>query len=233
MEMEHINENLIKVMIDMDDLEERGIDFLDLIGDQSSIEQFFYSILEEVDVDNHFHDSEAVTFQVMPNSEGLELYISRTNFDEMDAFWEDELTNRLREHRKQPRKSRNTKAKNDENQTNDSVQNDKESSSYFNLNKKYRNKLGQIVRFQTLDNFLALAREIPIDTIQTNLYHMNGNYYLVIKSIDEDLSEKKAYSYVLKILEFSEPFSTTEDILMEYGELLRESDALKFFGENI
>ena len=44
MEMERINENLIKVMIGLDDLEERGINFLDLIGDQSRIEKFFYSI---------------------------------------------------------------------------------------------------------------------------------------------------------------------------------------------
>ncbi|UUX34154.1 adaptor protein MecA [Fundicoccus culcitae] len=233
MEMEHINENLIKVMIGMDDLEERGIDFLDLIGDQNSIEQFFYSILDEVDVDNHFHDSEAVTFQVMPNSEGLELYISRTNFDEMDAFWEDELSNRLREHRKQTRKGRSPKSKEKEimNHSIDKNQSNEKTSTH--VDKKRYNNINQIVRFQTLEDFLSLAREIPIDNIQTNLYHMHQSYYLVIKSINEQLDEKLAYSYILKMLEFGEPYSTTENVLMEHGELIREADALKFFGENI
>ena len=39
MEMERINENLIKVYIDVEDLEERGINFLDLISDQKSVEK--------------------------------------------------------------------------------------------------------------------------------------------------------------------------------------------------
>ena len=52
MEMENINENTIRVLIENSDLEERGITFLDLLGNQKQIESFFYSILEEVDVDN-------------------------------------------------------------------------------------------------------------------------------------------------------------------------------------
>ena len=45
MEMEHINENTIRVMIGSDDLAERGITFLDLLGNHREIEYFFYSIL--------------------------------------------------------------------------------------------------------------------------------------------------------------------------------------------
>ena len=35
----------------------------------------FYSILEEVDIDEEFKGSEAVTFQVLPKGDGLELFI--------------------------------------------------------------------------------------------------------------------------------------------------------------
>lgn len=62
MEMEHINENTIRVLIESTDLEERGITFLDLLGNHKQIEDFFYSILEEVDVDEKFHESDAITF---------------------------------------------------------------------------------------------------------------------------------------------------------------------------
>src|SRR5690554_7660386 len=83
MEIEHINDDTIRIVIENTDLEERGITFLDLLGNQKQIEKFFYSILEEVDIDEEFQESEAVTFQVMPNNNGLELFISKgANFKE-------------------------------------------------------------------------------------------------------------------------------------------------------
>ncbi|WP_373750214.1 adaptor protein MecA, partial [Jeotgalibaca porci] len=72
MEMENINENTIRVVIESSDLEERGITFLDLLGNQKQIESFFYSILEEVDVENQFLETDAITFQVLPKGSGLE-----------------------------------------------------------------------------------------------------------------------------------------------------------------
>ena len=60
--MEHINENTIRVLIKGEDLAARGFTFLDLLGNKDEIESFFYSILEEVDVNEEFKGSEAVTF---------------------------------------------------------------------------------------------------------------------------------------------------------------------------
>lgn len=62
MEMEHINENTIRVLIGHEDLEERAFHF-DLLGNHKEIENFFYSILEEVDIEEEFRGSEAVTFK--------------------------------------------------------------------------------------------------------------------------------------------------------------------------
>lgn len=41
MEMEHINENTIRVLIKSEDLAARGITFLDLLGNHNEIENFF------------------------------------------------------------------------------------------------------------------------------------------------------------------------------------------------
>ncbi|KAA8445056.1 adaptor protein MecA [Weissella paramesenteroides] len=81
MEMERINDDTIRVVVTNDDLAERSISIVDLLGNQDEIEEFFYSILEEVDVDGDFEDNEAVTFQVLPNRNGLELFISK-NIDD-------------------------------------------------------------------------------------------------------------------------------------------------------
>lgn len=215
MEMEHINENLIKVMIGPEDLEERGIDFLDLIGDQSSIEKFFYSILEEVDVDKHFQGSEAVTFQVMPNQDGLELYISRANFDEMEDIWEDELTKQLMARKKKLKQQVQDK-KVAENDTND-----------------YPEELSKqpIIQFENLDHFIALAREVPTDLVQARLYGMNQHYYLVIDRVDESIRAEAAYHKYLAMLEYGEKQKISQYFLEEHGKLIHSGDTLKFFGQ--
>ena len=79
MEMEKINDNTIRVLLENEDLTERGITVLDLLGNQSEIESFFFSILDEVDKDHEFRNNEAVTFQLMPNRNGLELLITKSN----------------------------------------------------------------------------------------------------------------------------------------------------------
>ena len=94
MEMEHINENTIRVLIKSEDLAARGITFLDLLGNHNEIENFFYSILEEVDI-----------FQVLPKGDGLELFISKNlppegmeNFDEMNDEANEDITDMLKKH---------------------------------------------------------------------------------------------------------------------------------------
>ena len=46
MEMERINEDTIRVVVTNDDLAERSISVIDLLGNQEEIERFFYNILE-------------------------------------------------------------------------------------------------------------------------------------------------------------------------------------------
>ncbi len=75
MEMERINENTIRVLIGNDDYLTGHCKSL-MLGNHKQIESFFYSILEEVDVDHQFQETDAVTFQVLPNRNGLGSYLS-------------------------------------------------------------------------------------------------------------------------------------------------------------
>ncbi|WP_105956288.1 adaptor protein MecA [Apilactobacillus quenuiae] len=84
MEMQRINEDTIKVMISNDELSERGVDVLSLLGDEDRIESFLYGILEEIDADKEFKDTSAVTFQVVPNKSGLEMFIKNNHLTEKD-----------------------------------------------------------------------------------------------------------------------------------------------------
>jgi len=83
MEMERINENTIRVLVDNDDLSARGITILDLLGDHQQIEDFFYSILKEVDTDHQFQNNDAVTFQVMPTNNGILILLGMNSMDQL------------------------------------------------------------------------------------------------------------------------------------------------------
>lgn len=240
MEMERINDDLIKVLIDTDDLAERGINFLDLIGDQTSIEKFFYSILEEVDVDQHFQESEAVTFQVMPRKDGLELYISRNNFDEMEAIWEDEITKRLLEHKQQliekeingGTEAETVEAKDADNSTSDSAQ-ENDPAQQTNEAKVIYKKEIQLnqVKFDDLDDFLECVAELDGYEVPASLYYYQDHYYLCFVE-EVNLSSLAPDSSAWKVLEFGELSRVTPEILAEHGQFIRLYDALEFFGKN-
>ena len=85
MEVHRISENTIRVTMDADELKERGITMLDLLGNKSQIQHFFYQILSEVDTDHTFAKGDPVTFQVMPSSSGLELLISKVPDSDDDS----------------------------------------------------------------------------------------------------------------------------------------------------
>ena len=82
MEVERVNERTIRVLLGMDDLEAHNVTVLDLLGNQKEVERFFYQILDEVDTNHEFQDNDAVTFQIMPNRHGLELFITKVDVDE-------------------------------------------------------------------------------------------------------------------------------------------------------
>lgn len=216
----------MKVIIDGNDLAERGVNFLDLIGDPGRIESFFYSILEEVDEDYHFQESETVTFQVIPNGKGLELYISRASQEEMSEMWRTQF----KQHQQHDNDKHTAKENDDDiekiaEMLIESVESDSE---------QLDNELDEpeIISFKSIEDFLTLAKELPTHYIASSLYYMNERYFLVLGDILDGIDEEIVYNQFVAMLEYGESHATTEAILSEYGELIRENDALVFFGKN-
>lgn len=216
MEMERINEDVIKVLIDIQDLKDRGVDFLDLIGDQRSIEQFFYSILEEVDTDRHFQESDTLAFQVIPNLKGLELYISRNSFDNLATFLEQSMPNRFRR-RIQTQKSEDEMPWDEALALEDNVELERNTA--------------EIVAFNRLNDFLVAAKAMPSVAVQSTLYSLNDRFFVALGDVGSEISDKKVYGYYAALLEYGFPFPVTEAVLREYGEVIRQDDAIEFFAQ--
>ncbi|MDN6293158.1 MAG: adaptor protein MecA [Atopostipes suicloacalis] len=204
MEIEHINEDTIRVTIENTDLEERGVTFLDLLGNQKQIEKFFYSILEEVDIDEEFQESEAVTFQVMPNSNGLELFISKgANFKENSNSLS-ALKNKL------------------------TLNQDEQSSDEMNDYQKENNQTKEaVVTFDSFEKLLALSKNLYLESGLSTLYSYKDMYYLHIVFFVEEMVQKTSDEELAIVLEFGENTKTTPEVLSEYAKLLMKSNALE------
>ncbi|AKP63602.1 adaptor protein MecA [Levilactobacillus koreensis] len=231
MEMERINENTIRVVIGNDDLSERGITVLDLLGNHKQIEGFFYSILEEVDVDHQFQDNDAVTFQVLPNRNGLELFISK-NVDEDDAADDngadasvdsdhpDQVSDQIKAHLLE---------KDDQK---DFLSNFKAQASDSNDIEDYLNDDGQptttrVVKLHSFEDMISLARVLHLENAASNLYQYNGNFYLeliffVNESSKESIKDELAVAY-----EYADRTKVAADVLAEHGKLIMEHSALE------
>ncbi|PLS34063.1 adaptor protein MecA [Carnobacterium maltaromaticum] len=215
MEMEHINENTIRVLIENADLEERGITFLDLLGNHKQIESFFYSILEEVDVDEQFHESDAITFQVLPNGNGLELFISKggglnEQFD-LSELPENSTPEDFTEFVKK-------QILNSSNELD-------EIDSYLQDPELLTSEV--ILKLNQFEDMISLANMMYLDNAVSNLYSYQGSYFLQLVFFVEEMTETSVDDEIASALEFTEETQITADVLGEYGKLIMEKSALE------
>ncbi|MGM0173348.1 adaptor protein MecA [Enterococcus sp. DIV0800] len=207
MEMEHINENTIRVIIENEDLAERGITFLDLLGNHREIESFFYSILEEVDIEDEFKSSEAVTFQVLPKNDGLELFISKNltpeDISKMNNSTEFEVNDFDQLIRQQILAN------------SESLE---ENSNKNNL---------RVFQLSSFEDMIELASYHFLDDAWCDLYLLNGTYYLQVYFDPEIYGEYALADTTAEILEYASASSVSTEMLEEYGKLLMQRDAIE------
>ncbi|EHG8746246.1 TPA: adaptor protein MecA [Enterococcus faecium] len=210
MEMEHINENTIRVLIGHEDLEERGVSFLDLLGNHKEIENFFYSILEEVDIEEEFRGSEAVTFQVLPKGDGLELFISKNLPDEEISQSEDstvdseDVSDFLRQQ---------IIGSDPEEELSESALEEQERQATF--------------AFEDFEQVIQLATDVELESAWTDLYLFEERYYLVVHFWMENLNQADVENQIARILEFAEKSDRTPETLNEYGKCLMARNAIE------
>lgn len=171
MQVHRISKNTIRVTMDADELKERGITMLDLLGNKSQIQHFFYDILNEVDTDHTFAKNDPVTFQVMPSSSGLELLISKVpdNQDEGDDSQQDQLRHLL--------------------EGLDQDDSDDNSDRKTEVATKEVADNRRIFKIKNIDLVVGLADSLKVDGLASSLYLYRHNYYLDLAFLDHGLVE--------------------------------------------
>lgn len=207
MEFERFDDDSIKIIISSEDLSSRGVKFLDLMGNHKQIEEFFYNILEEVDTDNKFTRGDPVTFQVVPTQKGLDLYVNKKIFKNMQqdidgkmypVYTPAELTEEWNRNNKRSKKS---------------------SPNKLDESNKY------IYKMADFESLVQIANKINLTNLQTILYKYQEFYYL-----EFEFSEQCDPDDVLESLAILHEHADLDDFshndLAKKGKVIIDKDVL-------
>ncbi|CAK1228097.1 Negative regulator MecA of genetic competence [Fructobacillus fructosus] len=223
MEMERINDNTIRVMVENDDLKNRGTSVRDLLSDRSKIETFFYNILAELDTDQDFVDNEKVSFQVLPNQNGLELFISRLDDDDALGAFLSTLG--------QDEESVSEKAADDMAPIDDLSlekkqalqERDRESTVLPSSSVTGRIEVVELSDFEGLLSLVALLNEFGG---RSSVYLYQGRYYLSLDARYLEMTSNEMNALMATLVEYSRFSKLSDSFLAEHGEVLFEGNGI-------
>ena len=213
MEMERINDDTILVRIENEDLQERGTSVSELLANPTEIEEFFHSILVEMDVIDQFEDSEGMSFQVMPNPEGIELYVTKyVEKKDIEADSErfvrnlvDTIQHSLGHRMGKPKKEKKVE-----------VSIEKE---------KTLEPLDCTVFFDSFEDFVQLAKMYPYNVQKSSLYRYSNYYFL---HVYQDVFGGEDFTADVALLrEFGEFSRVSWEVVQEYGEVMIKEKAIE------
>lgn len=235
MEVKQISESTLKITIKLDDLEERGMELADFLMPQEKTEEFFYSILDELDMPDHFKQSGMLSFRVTPKPDKLDIFVTKSDIDqELDfqdladmANVEDISHLSPDEFFKTLEKTLKSKSSADskavaalellENQMDNGENESSEVSRYIYFTLKFADLAEAVVFSQGVD--------YPVDT--SELYKYKGSYYMTL--LLDLLDEEPSYAGFVhaRILEYAEDTGFSRPYLQEHGQLLLQPAAIE------
>lgn len=213
MEMERINDDTILVRIENEDLQERGTSVSELLANPIEIEEFFHSILVEMDVIDQFEDSEGMSFQVMPNPEGIELYVTKyVEKKDIEADSErfvrnlvDTIQHSLGHRMGKPKKEKKVEAPVEKEKT--------------------LEPLDCTVFFDSFEDFVQLAKMYPYNVQKSSLYRYSNYYFL---HVYQDVFGGEDFTADVALLrEFGEFSRVSWEVVQEYGEVMIKEKAIE------
>ncbi|WP_314450982.1 adaptor protein MecA [uncultured Granulicatella sp.] len=213
MEMERINDDTILVRIENEDLQERGTSVSELLANPTEIEEFFHSILVEMDVIDQFEDSEGMSFQVMPNPEGIELYVTKyVEKKDIEADSErfvrnlvDTIQHSLGHRMGKPKKEKKVEEPVEKEKT--------------------LEPLDCTVFFDSFEDFIQLAKMYPYNVQKSSLYRYSNYYFL---HVNQEVIGGEDFTADLALLrEFGEFSRVSWEVVQEYGEVMIKEKAIE------
>lgn len=237
MKMKQISDSTIKITIQLEDLEERGMEIADFLVPQEKTEEFFYAILDELEMPESFLDSGMLSFRVTPKPDKLDVFVTKSKIDQQLDF--DDLSE-LPDMEELSHMTPDEFIKTLEKTISDKTKGDAEAIHHLeqeelrdNQENKEVSELSAsqyiyfILHFSTLQQVVDFAKTVTYSVDTSELYKMESDYYLTVL-VDTEHQPSQYPTWLLAIIrEYADDSEVTRAVLQEHGHLLMVSGAIE------
>lgn len=229
MEMKQISETTLKITINMEDLEERGMELKDFLIPQEKTEEFFYSVMDELDLPDNFKDSGMLSFRVTPRKDRIDVFVTKSeinkdiNFEDLAAF-DDVSDMSPEEFFKILEQTMLSKGDTEAHEKLGKIEEMMEGAVEDVNPSDY---VHYVLDFPSLEATVAFAKAIDFPVEASELYKMDGAYYMTVLI---DLQNHPFYYANLmyaRMLEYAGAGTKTRAYLQEHAVELLTDDAVE------
>ena len=240
MKMKQISDTTLKITMSLEDLMDRGMEIADFLVPQEKTEEFFYAILDELEMPDSFLDTGMLSFRVTPKPDKVDVFVTKSKIDQNLDFDDladlpdmDELAKMSPdEFLKTLEKTMAEKTKDDIEAIQSLEQVEKEEEAALDEalgveEGKREPYIYYILRFDNLASLVSFAKMVDYQMETSELYKMNEQYYLtVLVDVENQPSLYPAW-LLARMREFADDSDISRSVLQEYGQLLINHDAVQ------
>ena len=240
MKMKQISDTTLKITMSLEDLMDRGMEIADFLVPQEKTEEFFYAILDELEMPDSFLDTGMLSFRVTPKPDKVDVFVTKSKIDQNLDFDDladlpdmDELAKMSPdEFLKTLEKTMAEKTKDDIEAIQSLEQVEKEEEAALDEaleveEGKREPYIYYILRFDDLSSLVSFAQTVDYQMETSELYKMNDQYYLTVLVDVEDQPSLYPAWLLARMREFADDSDISRSVLQEYGQLLINHDAVQ------
>ncbi|MGT2964105.1 adaptor protein MecA [Streptococcus acidominimus] len=237
MKMKQISDSTLKITIKIEDLEERGMEIADFLVPQEKTEEFFYTVLDELDLPVTFRESGMLSFRVTPKPDKVDIFVTKSEIDQhvnFDDFTDmadfDELSQMTPdEFLKTLEKTIREKSAGDDK----AIQHleEVEADEVEEVDRVERQYIYYILNFASLQEAVQFVSLVDFTIEESELYKMDGRYYMTVLINIENRSTCYPDYILSRMLEHADDASISRAVLQEHGVLLIPVGAVDELGK--
>ncbi|MGV3243565.1 adaptor protein MecA [Staphylococcus sp. 11261D007BR] len=226
MRIERIDDMTVKLFITYTDIEARGFKREDLWTNRKRGEEFFWSVMEEVNEEEDFVVEGPLWIQVHAFEKGVEVTISKSKNEDMTNMSEengmfDDFDNQLNE-----LLSQSIKEDIETPEAKDKVISDSE-ASVEDKKQQVQAPRTVIFKFDSLESVIdyAYRNDQTVTEFEDLLYMLDHNYYYVVH-FDNSLDEEYIHDFYGQVIEFVSLGDVTKVYLDDYGKVVMSHNVM-------
>lgn len=238
MKMKQISDTTLKITMSLEDLMDRGMEIADFLVPQEKTEEFFYAILDELEMPDSFLDTGMLSFRVTPKPDKVDVFVTKSKIDQNLDFEDlSDLPDMEELAQMSPDEFIKTLEKSIADKTKDDIEaiqsleqveakEEEQEQAEQEAESKKEPYIYYILSFAKLADLVVFAKTVTFEMETSELYKMNERYYLTILVDIENHPSPYSAWLLARMREFADDSDISRSVLQEYGQVLMSHDAV-------